>query len=443
MVSRRHFVSSLSRAGLGASMTSAISHIPGPAFARHAMRVLSAAASEVGERSDDAVASDEAYWGTIRSAFDVDHALIYLNSAGCCPAPRQVLDHMISDLRYGNKAPVQYMWHDLEPRVETVRRELAVEFGCDSEEIAITRNASEANQIAILGLDLRAGDEVIVTTHNYDRMLATWDQRAARDGITIRRVALELPPRSDADIVERIAAVITARTRVVEVPQLTNWTGQPLPITAIAELAQSHELDVIIDGAQGFAHVPTRRDALGCGYYGASLHKWLLAPVGTGFLYVRRDQIERTWPLTPAPASMRGNIRKFEEIGTHPAANHNAIVAALAFHRGIGGSRKLARLRYLRDRWARALLTLSDRVRIPTPLDDPRSGALALVDVDGLDPVQLHDWLWNRHHIVTSPTRFAGMSGLRVSPNVFTSIREIDTFCDAMTTAIKSGLRAA
>jgi selenocysteine lyase/cysteine desulfurase len=415
----------------------------GPAFGPNALRAVAEAARVVGNRSAADVATDDAYWTAIRSAFDLDPTLVYLNSAGCSPTPRRVLDGMIRDLRYSNQAPVQHMWRELEPRVETVRRELAVEFGCAPEEIAVTRSASEANQIAILGIELRAGDEVIVTTHNYDRMLTTWEQRADREGVVVRRVALDMPPTSDDDIVSRIAAAITPRTRIVELPQLTNWTGQPLPIAAIVSLARSHGLEVIVDGAQGFAHIPTTRDALGCEYFGTSLHKWLLAPVGTGFLYVRRDRIEHLWPLTPAPASKRADIRKFEEVGTHPAANHNAIIAALTFHRGIGGARKLARLRYLRDRWARAAMAESDRVHIRTPLDDPRTGALVLMEVDGLDPVKLHDWFLDRYHIITSPTRFAGLHGLRVSPNVFTSVAEVDRLSEALRRAIKFGVETA
>ncbi len=440
MVSRRQFVSLLARAGAGSGLAPSYVLAHRPAFGRHAMRAVAEAAAGVGNRSAADVATDEAYWAEIRSAFDLDPALVYLNSAGCSPTPRRVLDGMIRDLRYSNQAPVQHMWRDLEPRIETVRRELAVEFGCDPEEMAVTRSASEANQIAILGLDLKAGNEVIVTTHNYDRMLTTWEQRAVRDGVVVHRVALEMPPRSDDDVVARLAAAITARTRIVELPQLTNWTGQPLPIPAIVSLARSHGVEVIVDGAQAFAHIPTSRDAVACEYYGTSLHKWLLAPVGTGFLYVRRDRIEHLWPLTPAPATKRDDIRKFEEVGTHPAANHNAIIAALAFHRGIGGARKLARLRYLRDRWARTLMAESDRVHIRTPLDDPRSGALVLLEIAGLDPVRLHDWLWARYRIITSPTSFAGLSGLRISPNVFTSLAEIDTLCDALRRAITVGV---
>src|ERR1700722_712696 len=424
MVSRRAF---LEMAGAAAGLV-VPPGIRRPAFARSALRTVWESAADAGAASPGELAADESYWTGIRRAFDLDPSLIYLNSAGCSPAPRHVLDGMIHDLRYSNEAPVEYMWRRLEPKIEDVRGALASEFGCDAEEIAITRNASEANEIAILGLDLRPGDEVIVTTHNYDRMLAAWDQRARRDGIIVKRVALQMPPASEADVVERIRAEISARTRVIGLPQLTNWTGQPLPIATIVALGRMNGIDVLVDGAQGFAHIPSTRDAMGCDFYGTSLHKWLLAPVGTGFLYVRRSRIASVWPLMPAPEAMRGDIRKFEEVGTHPAANHNAILVALAFHRAIGGERKLARLRLVRDRFARTLLAESPRVRVRTPLDDPRSGAVTIVQVEGIDPVKLYQWLGATLRIITSPTTFAGLSGIRVTQNVFTSLAEGDTF---------------
>jgi isopenicillin-N epimerase len=439
MVSRRGFLASGMRAGMAAGFI-AQAGLPRPVLRRSALRTVWESAARAAATPPGALASDESYWSSIRSAFAIDPSLIYLNSAGCSPAPRHVLDGMIHDLRYSNEAPVEYMWRRLEPKIEIVRRELAKEFGCDTEEMAITRNASESNEIAILGLSLQAGDEAIVTTHNYDRMLVAWDQRARRDGVVVKRVALEMPPASDADVIDRIRAAITPRTKVIELPQLTNWTGQPLPITEIVALGRSQGIDVLVDGAQAFAHTPSTRDALDCDYYGTSLHKWLLAPVGTGFLYARRSRIESLWPLMAAPASMTADIRKFEEIGTHPAANHNAILVALAFHRAIGSARKLARLRLVRDRWARALMAESSRARVRTPLDDPRSGAVTIVEVEGLDPVRLYEWLWSKYRIITSPTTFAGLSGIRVTPNVFTSFAEVDTFTEAMRRALLKGV---
>src|SRR5690606_2379907 len=232
-----------------------------------------------------AVATDEDYWAEIRRAFDLDDTLINLNNGGVCPAPSHVLEAMIRDLRFSNELPVRHMWQVLEPRIESVRRELAADFGCEPDELAITRNASEAMETLILGLDLRRGDEVIVTDQNYPRMLTTWDQRARRDGIVVRRISFDVPPRDTSDITASFADAIGPRTRAIELPHITNLTGQIMPIREIVKLARAREIPVLVDGAHAFAHFPFTRADLDCDYYGTSLHKWLLAPIGTGFLY--------------------------------------------------------------------------------------------------------------------------------------------------------------
>jgi selenocysteine lyase/cysteine desulfurase len=383
---------------------------------------------------------DEAYWSGIQRAFDCDRTLVNLNNGGVSPTPSHVLDQMIRDLRFSNELPVEHMWRVLEPRVESVRRDLAHEFGCDAEEMAIVRNASEANETMIFGLDLKRGDEVVVSTQNYPRMLTAWDQRARRDGIVVRRIAFPLPPKSRQQVLDRFAEAITPRTRAIEVTHITNYSGQILPVRELVELARPRGIAVFVDGAHAFAHFPFTRDELGCDYYGTSLHKWLLAPVGTGFLYVRRDKVPGLWPLMAAPKEMDANIRKYEEIGTHPAANHNAVSVALAFHRAIGAERKVARLRWLRDRWAKRLLQESDRVRVLTQLDSPDSGAIGLFDVDGLDPAQLQPWLMARHNIVTTLIVHEEFKGLRITPNVYTTPDEVDLFADRVLQAIRRGM---
>src|SRR4029077_14055934 len=223
-----------------------------------------------------------------------------------------------------------------EPRAESVRRDLANDFGCDLEEMAITRNASEANEIMIFGLDLKRGDEVVVTNQNYPRMITAWQQRERREGIVLKQVSFKVPPPSDSYLVEQFRAAITPRTKVIEVTHITNLTGQIMPVRQIVEMARPLGIEVFVDGAHAFAHFPFKRDDLDCDYYGTSLHKWLGAPVGTGFLYVRKSKIKSVWPLFAAPEEMDDDIRKFQEIGTHPAANHHAIGEAVAFNLGIG-----------------------------------------------------------------------------------------------------------
>jgi selenocysteine lyase/cysteine desulfurase len=324
--------------------------------------------------------------------------------------------------------------------VESVRRDLAREFGCDPEEMAITRNASESNEIMINGLDLKRGDEVVVTNQNYGRMITTWQQRARREGIVVKQVSFKVPPPSMHYIAQQIMAAVTPQTRVIEFPHITNLTGQMMPVREIVDFAKPRGIEVIVDGAHAFAHFPFTRDELGCDYYGTSLHKWLLAPIGTGFLYVRKSKQKALWPLMAAAPSQDEDIRKYEEIGTHPAANHNAISAALAFHRGIGADRKAARLRFLRDRWAKRLLAESPRVKVLTPLDSKQSGAIALFSVDGLDFSQLGGWLMAKYRIVNTPILHPEFNGIRITPNVYTTLDEIDTFADAVTVAIKKGI---
>ena len=425
--------------GFGSGLTAALLL---PSFRADAGRVLLAAAKSAEGAKPAELAGDEAYWSEIARAFDADRTLINLNNGGCSPAPAHVLEAMIRDLRFSNEIPVHHMWNVLEPRIESVRRDLAAEFGCDPEEMAITRNASEALETLTLGIDLKAGDEVLITNQNYGRMITTWDQRARRDGIVVKQISFPVPPPSREDVVDRFRRAITPRTRVIEVTHITNLTGQILPVKEIVRMAREKNIEVFVDGAHAFAHFPFKRDDLECDYYGTSLHKWLLAPIGTGFLYVRKEKQKKIWPLMAAPATMDGDIRKYEEIGTHPAANHNAIAGALAFHQGIGAPRKAARLRLLRDRWARRLLAADPRVKVLTPLNDTDSCGIGLIHVEGVDTGKLQAHLWEKHRIMTTPIVHAEFNGLRVTPNVYTTLSEIDVFAGKIEEVLRKGLPA-
>src|SRR5438067_7349293 len=246
MPSRRTFVSTLAAAAL-------------PTFSPRAGRALLRAGEVAGGRSAAALASDEDYWQEITRAFDLDRTLVNLNNGGVSPTPTHVLEQMIRDLRFSNEIPVDHMWRVLEPRIESVRRELARDFGCDAEEMAITRNASESNETMILGLDLKRGDEVIITTQNYPRMQTTWRQRERRDGIVIKAVRQETPPKSADEYVSRIAEAITPRTRVIEVMHISFMTGYIAPVRRIVDLARPKGIAVFVDGAHAYAHFPFPR----------------------------------------------------------------------------------------------------------------------------------------------------------------------------------------
>lgn len=430
MTTRRRFLRSLFAA------TAAI-----PALTDDHLERMLDAARAVDGRTPEEVAADEDFWLAIQQAFTVDRTIINLNNGGVSPSPKVVQEAMQRYLEYSNTAPVYTMWQVLEPEIEAVRRRLAASFGCDPEEMAITRNASEALEICQLGIPLARGDEVLTTNQDYGRMLTTWHQRERREGIVVKEISFPVPPPSLDDLAARIERAITPRTRVIHVCHITNLTGQIFPIRKICQMARARGIEVIVDGAHAYAHFPFTRDELDCDYYGTSLHKWLLAPHGTGFLYVRKTKIEKIWPLMAAPPELNGDIRKFEEIGTHPAANHNAIAEALTFHEGIGAERKAARLRYLRDRWAKRLDKLPG-VRMLTSYDPAQSCGLASVAIESLDVGKLVAYLWDRHRIIVTPIVHAEFSCVRVTPNVYTTLGDIDRFADVMEGVVRNGLPA-
>jgi isopenicillin-N epimerase len=345
---------------------------------------------------------DDDFWAFVQQSFTSGRGIINLNNGGVSPSPRIVTEALERYTWQQEDTTAYTMWQILEPQSERIRTELAALFGCEAEEIAITRNASESLEILLFGLDLKRGDEVLTSTHDYPRMITTLRQREQREGIVLKQIKLPLAPKDPAAIVRAFEAGITPKTRVMLVSHVVNITGQITPLRELCELGRARGIEVIVDGAHSFAHFPFTRDELRCDYFTTSLHKWLFAPKGTGMLYVKRDRIERIWPLMAAEKRQATDIRKFEEIGTHPAAPRLAIGEAILFHRAIGAERKAARLRTLARRWESRLREIP-KVRIHTPLDDAQSCAIGTVEIEGVEPGPLQQYLFNVHRIFVTP----------------------------------------
>lgn len=400
------------------------------------LNAIAAATSSIAHLSPDDAARDERYWKTIRGAFRLDRRLINLNNGNSSPSPIPVHEAFKRYLDSSNILPVHYRGQ-IEQRLGDVRTRLAEAFGCAAEEIAFTRNATEALHIAQCGITLAPGDEVITTDQDYTLMLWAWQQRVQRDQIVLKRVQFPVPTTA-ADLLERIERAMTPRSKVLHFCHMTNTTGQRFPVRELSRLARQRGIITIVDGAQAAGHIPFVLRDLECDVYGTSLHKWLMAPHGTGFLYVRRDRIKDIWPLHAEIDSLSGDIRKFEEIGTHPAAAWAAIADALDFHRTLGPERKAARLRYLTLRWANALAR-HPRVTLLTGLDAGDTFGLASFEVSGLKAQDTVRLLFDKYGIAAAAEVNQGMPGpvfgheaIRITPQVYTTTEEIDTFIRAM-----------
>ena len=409
-------------------------------------RALSIAAelSEHPGTADETV-DDEDFWRQVQLAFPVDRSMLNLNNGGVSPSPSPVQESLARHTAFANEAPSYKMWRLLEPQREVVRTRLARHFGADPEEIAITRNSSEALQTCQMGFDLEPGDEVLCTTQDYPRMVTTFQQRERREGIVLRQFRIPTPCVDLEEVVRLYEQHLSERTRLILISHVINITGQILPVRDVVRMARKREIPVIVDGAHSFAHFPFQRDDLECDYYATSLHKWLFAPIGTGMLYVRRDKIPGLWPLMAAGEVLDDDIRKFEQSGTHPCPIVLAIANALTFHEGLGSERKAARLLWLRDRWAKRLMR-HDRVHMNTSLELGRAGGIANFRVEGIDTKELQQWLWKKHRIYTigvvkeDPWGEPEFDGLRISPSVYTTPAEIDRFCEAMEQALSQGI---
>src|SRR3982751_3484026 len=405
------------------------------------LKEVEAASKSVAHLTLEEVAADEDYWVTIQNSFSVTRGIINLNNGGVSPSPRIVTEALVRYIWEQEDATAYTMWQILEPQSETIRTGLAELFGCDREEIAITRNASESLEILLMGMDFKPGDEILTTTQDYPRMLTTLRQREKRENLKLKLIQIPIPPKNLNEITAAFEKGITDRTRLILMAHQVNITGQITPVKAVCEMARAKGIETIVDGAHSFAQFDFKQKDLGCDYFGTSLHKWLYAPKGTGMLYVKRNKIKKIWPMMAAESKQAGDIRKFEEIGTHSAAPKLAIGEAILFHNGIGGKRKEARLRYLSRYWMNKLKDVP-KIKFNPSFDPNQSCAIANVHIEGTEPEAVAKYLFDKHHIFTVAIVHEEFKGLRITPNVYTALPELDRFCELMDQIARNGLPA-
>jgi selenocysteine lyase/cysteine desulfurase len=377
------------------------------------------------------IIQDEDYWSVIQQAFTVSPEIINLNNGGVSPSPRVVQEALERYNRLVNEGPSYFMWGILDQGREPLREKLAEVAGCDPEEIAVNRNATEALTTIIYGLHLQTGDEVIGARQDYPNIINAYKQRALREGIVYRQISFDFPIEDDEAIVRAYEDAITPRTKVIHVTHIINWVGQVMPVRKIADMAHRHGIEIVCDSAHAFGLLDFAIPDLGCDYFGTSLHKFLSAPIGSGMLWIRKEKIENVWPLVCNDKPGSGDIRKFESLGTRSFPIEQGIGEAINFHQAIGGKRKEERIRYLKNYWARKVMDLP-KVRLHTSLKSQHSCAICGVSIDGMPPGEFNDALFKKYKIHAVGITWENISCVRITPHVYTRLRDLDKLVKAI-----------
>lgn len=381
--------------------------------------------------SPEDCATEEDFWHYVQQTYTVSATVTNLNNGGVSPQPKVVQDAVERYNRLSNEAPSYYMWRVLDMGREPLREKLADLAGCSAEEIAIDRNSTEALETVIFGLPLQKGDEVVLTKQDYPNMINAWKQREARDGIVLNWLNFDFPIEDNDFIVREFSKAFTSKTKVVHITHIINWNGQILPAKKIAKAAHERGIEVLVDAAHSFAHLDFKIPDLDCDYFGTSLHKWLCAPFGSGMLYMKKEKIKKLFPLFAAPKPDSDDIRKFEHLGTRSFAIEQAIANAVNFHQMIGSERKQKRLHYLKWYWTEKVKELPG-VSFGTSLNPEFSCAIALLQIQNKTPQEVGQFLFRKYKIHTVPINWENIHGLRITPNVYTTSKDLDRLVTAI-----------
>lgn len=409
------------------SATTVLASITKPAWSRNLERAL----KNAGNISAGDLATEEGFWYYIQQAFTVSPGIINLNNGGVSPAPKTVQDAMKRYYDYCNEAPSYYMWRILDQGREPLRKNLAKMAGCDAEEIAINRNSSEGLETVIFGLQLNAGDEVVAAKQDYPNMINAYKQREKRDKIKMNWVNLELPSEDEEYLVKQYVNAFTPKTKLVHITHIVNWNGQILPVKKIASEAHKRGIQVVVDGAHSFAHFDFKIPDLDCDYFASSLHKWLYAPIGTGMLYVKKGKIKNLYPLFAVADPLQDDIRKFENLGTRPFFIEQAIGKAIEFHEMMGSERKEKRLHYLKNYWMERVKDVP-KVKLNTSFDPHFGCAIGSIAIEGKKTTELDNFLFNNYKIHATTIEWENIKGVRITPNVYTTTRNLDLLVEGI-----------
>jgi selenocysteine lyase/cysteine desulfurase len=409
------------------SATTLFSSLMQPAWSRNLYKAVKNAEGLAPEQ----LAGDEDFWNYVQESFTGSPFLINLNNGGVSPSPKIVQDAMKRYHDLSNEAPSYYMWRILDQGREPLRKNLARLSGCSPEEIAIHRNASEALETVIFGLELKPGDEIVLSKQDYPNMINAWKQRELREGIKLVWVNLELPSEDNDYLANQYIKAFTSKTKLVHLTHIINWNGQILPVKSIANAAHQRNILVLVDGAHSYAHIDYKVPDLDCDYFGTSLHKWLASCIGTGLLYIKKDKIKDIYPFFASADPKSEDIRKFESLGTRPFFIEQATGKAIEFYEMIGAQRKEQRLFYLKNYWMSKVKDIPG-VKLSTSMKPGFGCAIGMVSVEGKKPAELENYLFDKYKIHSVSIEWENIHGVRITPNVYTLTENLDLLVEGI-----------
>ncbi len=385
----------------------------------------------VANQSTAELASNEDFWGSIRATYKLKPDYINLENGYYCFLPQDTLEHFISHIRELNYQGSHYMRTVQWDNKKKIAAKLAEMAGCATDELIITRNTTESLDTVISGLHWNQGDEAVMAHTDYGAMRNMFKLVEKRYGVKTKTIDVPLHPKSDEEIVSVYEQAITNKTRLLMVCHMINVTGHILPVRKICAMAHAKGVEVMVDGAHAFGHFEFSISDLNCDYYGTSLHKWMSAPLGAGFLYVKKDNIPKIWPLFAEAPRDPFDISRLNHTGTHPCHTDLGIANAIDYHNTIGTDRKEDRLRFLQNYWTDQVRIL-DHIILNTPKERHRSCGIANVGIKGMKPAEMAKTLLNKYKIFTVAIDGGGVRGCRITPNVYTNTDELDVFVNAL-----------
>lgn len=377
--------------------------------------------------------SSDPLWDSIRADYDLVPDYINLENGYYCIQPRPVLEAYKRHIADVNRQGARYMRTVQAENKQNAVASLAAILECDPQNVAITRNTTESLDLVIAGFPWKPGDEAVMAHQDYGAMLDMFKQVARRHGVVNKVISVPANPQTDDEVVEAYAKAITPKTKLLMVCHIINITGQILPVRKICEVAHAKGVQVMVDGAHAFAQIPTPVAELGCDYYGASLHKWLSVPLGAGVLYVKDEHIPNIWPLFADEGKEKTDILRLNHTGTHPVATDLTVADAISYYNRVGAARKEDRLRQLQQYWVSRVAPMQ-HVVLNSPEQPTRVCAIGNVGVKGMKPADLADVLFNKYKIYTVAidNADAGVHGVRITPNVYTTFDELDVLVKAL-----------